>query len=169
MKGVRSTRYLAHNVTFDLRATHTHTRTHTHTQRERELWSQELCPELEQTQLVLLGQDMGAKIAAFPTGTSRVPAPYSHVVMHLWKRSQRKRAASIPVLQDKEDGRPWWSPLWFSTWGPQMFLDYSSQKSWPAQLVVKAPGSCRISGDPWVRTTALQFLILRKSELEGML
>ena len=29
----------------------------------------------------------------------------------------------------------------FATLGPQMFLDYNSQKSWPAQLLVKASGS----------------------------
>ena len=43
------------------------------------------------------------------------------------------------------------------TLGFQMFFDYNSQKSWPAQLVVKASGSFspRISGDPRLGTSAL--------------
>ena len=39
---------------------------------------------------------------------------------------------------------------WFSNLGRQIFLDCKSQKSWPAQQVVKASGnfSPRTSGDP---------------------
>ena len=46
---------------------------------------------------------------------------------------------------------------WFPTLGPQMFLDYNSQKSWPAQLLVKASGSFspRTTGVPKLGTTAL--------------
>ena len=43
------------------------------------------------------------------------------------------------------------------TLGPQMFLDYNSQKSWPEQLVVKASGSfsLRTSREPRLGTTAV--------------
>ena len=46
---------------------------------------------------------------------------------------------------------------WYPILGPQIFLDYNSQKSWPAQLVVKASGSFnpRTSGDPRLGTTIL--------------
>ena len=46
---------------------------------------------------------------------------------------------------------------WSPTLGLQMFLDFKSQKSWPAEVVVKASGSCsaRTSGGPRLGTTAL--------------
>ena len=46
---------------------------------------------------------------------------------------------------------------WHPTLGLQMFLDFNSQKSWPAEVVVKASGSCspRTSGGPRLGTTAL--------------
>ena len=39
-----------------------------------------------------------------------------------------------------------------------MFLDFNSQKSWPAEVVVTASGSCspRTSGGPRLETTALE-------------
>ena len=45
---------------------------------------------------------------------------------------------------------------------PQKFLDYNSQKSWPAQLVVKASGSFgpRTPGDPKLGTTMYQNALL---------
>ena len=47
---------------------------------------------------------------------------------------------------------------WFPTLGGQMFLDYSSQKSWPAQLVVKASGSFnpRTSGHPRLEAVSIE-------------
>ena len=47
---------------------------------------------------------------------------------------------------------------WSPTLGLQMFLDFNSQKSWPAQLMVKVSGSCslRTSGGTRLRTTALE-------------
>ena len=41
------------------------------------------------------------------------------------------------------------------TVGPQMLFDYNPQKSWPAQLVVKASGTCspRTTGVPSLRST----------------
>ena len=47
--------------------------------------------------------------------------------------------------------------LWFPTLGPHLFLDYNSQKSWPAQLVLKASGcfSPRTSCDPRLGTNVL--------------
>ena len=47
---------------------------------------------------------------------------------------------------------------WSPTLGLQMFLDFNSQKSWPAEVVVNASGSCspRTSGGPRLRTTVLE-------------
>ena len=58
---------------------------------------------------------------------------------------------------------------WFPTLGPHMFLDYFSQESWPAQLVVKASGSfgpktpgnprlgaIALAGFKWLEETACQ-------------
>ena len=47
---------------------------------------------------------------------------------------------------------------WSPTLGLQMFSDFNSQKSWPAEMVVKASGSCsqRTSGGSWLGTTALE-------------
>ena len=44
---------------------------------------------------------------------------------------------------------------WSPTLGLQMFLDFNSQKSWPAEVVVKASGSCspRTSGGPRLGST----------------
>ena len=49
---------------------------------------------------------------------------------------------------------------WFPTFDPQMFLDYNLQKSWPAQLVVKASGSFhpRTSEEPRLGATASKIL-----------
>ena len=46
---------------------------------------------------------------------------------------------------------------WSPTLGLQMFLDFNSQKSWLAEVVVKASGSCspRTSGGPGLGTTDL--------------
>ena len=46
---------------------------------------------------------------------------------------------------------------WSPTLGLQMFLDFNSQKAWPAKVVVKASGSgsLRTSGGPKFGTTAL--------------
>ena len=46
---------------------------------------------------------------------------------------------------------------WPPTLGLQMFLDFSSQKSCPAEVAVKASGSCspRTSGGPSLGNTAL--------------
>ena len=51
---------------------------------------------------------------------------------------------------------------WSPTLGLQMFLDFNFQKSWPAEVVVKASGSCRpiISGGPRLGTTATEDLVL---------
>ena len=50
---------------------------------------------------------------------------------------------------------------WSPTLGLQMFLDFNSQKSWPAEAVVKVSGSCspRTSGDPRLGTTALKHVV----------
>ena len=69
---------------------------------------------------------------------------------------QRKiaRNISMPILIFSEQ--------WLPTLGPQMFLDYNSQKSWPEQLVVKAFGSFspRTSGDPRLGTIDLLQLFI---------
>ena len=46
---------------------------------------------------------------------------------------------------------------WSPTLGLQMFLDFNSQKSWLAEVVVKASGTCspKTSGGPRLGTTAL--------------
>ena len=46
---------------------------------------------------------------------------------------------------------------YFPVLGPQLFLDYNSQKFWPAQLVAKVSWnfSPRTSGNPKLRTIAL--------------
>ena len=46
--------------------------------------------------------------------------------------------------------------IWCPTLALQMFLDFNSQKSWPAEVVVKASGSCSLgtSGGPRLDTTA---------------
>ena len=43
------------------------------------------------------------------------------------------------------------------TLGLQMFLDFNSQKFWPAEVVVRASGSCspRTSGGPRLGTTGI--------------
>ena len=48
---------------------------------------------------------------------------------------------------------------WSSTLGLQMFLDFNSQKSWPADVVVKASGSCspNTSGGPRLGTIAVEY------------
>ena len=48
---------------------------------------------------------------------------------------------------------------WSPTLGLQMFLDFNSQKSWPAEIMVKASGSCspKTSGGPRLGTTALRY------------
>ena len=60
----------------------------------------------------------------------------------------------VEVANIPEDILHQWSP----TLGLQMFLDFNSQKSWPAEVVVKASGSCspRTSGDPRLETTVLE-------------
>ena len=52
--------------------------------------------------------------------------------------------------------------------GLQMFLDFNSQKSWPAEVVVKASGSCspRTSGGPRLETTAIKD---NNNNLDGLL
>ena len=62
---------------------------------------------------------------------------------------------SILVAVCRGDPLRQWSP----TLGLQTFLDFNSQKSWPAEVVVKASGSCssRTSGGPRLRATALRF------------
>ena len=51
---------------------------------------------------------------------------------------------------------------WSPTLGLQMSLDFNSQKSWPADVVVKASRSCspRTSGGPRLRTTDLGYVLL---------
>ena len=68
-----------------------------------------------------------------------------------------KVVSNMPLMQ------PWnasfWVPLlqWSPTLGLQMFLDFNSQKSWPAEVVVKVSGSCspRTSGGPKLGTTRI--------------
>ena len=47
---------------------------------------------------------------------------------------------------------------WSPTLGLEMFLEFNSQKSWPAEVVVKASGSCslRTSRGPRLDTTGLK-------------
>ena len=54
---------------------------------------------------------------------------------------------------------------WSPTLGLQMFLGFNSQKSWPAEVGVKASGSCsaRTSGGPSLGTTVV---VNKQSELE---
>ena len=62
-------------------------------------------------------------------------------------------APLVEVELVPEDTIVQWSP----NVGLQMFLDFNSQKSWPAEVMVKASGSCskRTSGVPRLGTTAI--------------
>ena len=58
---------------------------------------------------------------------------------------------------------------WFLTFVTRMFLNYNSQKPQPAQLVVKASGSCspKLLSNPRLRTSGLACCITASIQLKS--
>ena len=76
---------------------------------------------------------------------------WSHAELH----NHKGWDTGSPVLENVADlGERQWSP----TLCLQMFLGFNSQKSWPAEVVVKTSGSYspKTSGGPRLRTTKLE-------------
>ena len=69
-------------------------------------------------------------------------------------------------------GSPSLMPHTLHQWSPtldlQMFLDFSSQKFWPVEVVVKISGSCspRTSGGPRLGTTALHHIVSLSCDIQ---
>ena len=73
---------------------------------------------------------------------------------------------ACPFLSDR-CGRLFLLRQWSPTLGLQLFLDFNSQKSWPAEVMVKASGSWSpiTSGGPRLGTTVLRDIFCWRSHM----